>query len=144
MMPFEPVPAAVEQVAKVVVDAAYRVHKALGPGLLESVYETCLTYELKQRGLTVATQVALPVVYDGTQLDAGLRLDMLVADSLIVEVKAVETMNPVFKAQLLTYLKLGGGDSGFWSTSTSLSLRTVSNGGFCKFTTETQRSQRRI
>jgi len=108
MMPFEPVPAAVERVAKVVVDGAYRVHRALGPGLLESVYETCLAYELKQRGLAVATQVALPVVYDGTQLDAGLRLDMLVADCLIVEVKSVETMNPVFKAQLLTYLKLSG------------------------------------
>jgi GxxExxY protein len=108
MMPFEPVPTAVEQVAKAVVDGAYRVHKALGPGLLESVYETCLAYELKQRGLAVTTQVATPVVYDGTQIDAGLRLDMLVADCLIVEVKAVETMNPVFKAQLLTCLKLSG------------------------------------
>ena len=108
MNSFEPVPAAVEQVAKVVVDGAYRVHKALGPGLLESVYEVCLAHELRQRGLAVATQVVLPVVYDGAQLDAGLRLDMLVADCLIVEVKSVETMNPVFKAQLLTYLKLSG------------------------------------
>jgi GxxExxY protein len=106
MNSFEPVPADVERVAKVVVDAAYRVHKALGPGLLESVYEVCLAHELRQRKLVVATQVALPVVYDGAQLDAGLRLDMLVADCLIVEVKSVETMNPVFKAQLLTYLKL--------------------------------------
>jgi len=76
--------------------------------LLESVYEVCLAHELRQRKLVVATQVALPVVYDGAKLDAGLRLDMLVADCLIVEVKAVEAMNPVFKAQLLTYLKLSG------------------------------------
>jgi GxxExxY protein len=108
MNSFEPVPADVEHVAKVVVDAAYRVHKALGPGLLESVYEVCLAHELRQRKLVVATQVALPVVYDGAKLDAGLRLDMLVADCLIVEVKAVEAMNPVFKAQLLTYVKLSG------------------------------------
>jgi len=108
MTPFEPVPVHVELVAKVVVDAAYGVHKALGPGLLESVYEVCLAHELRQRELVVATQVALPVVYDGAKLDAGLRLDMLVADCLIVEVKSVEAMNLVFKAQLLTYLKLSG------------------------------------
>jgi len=108
MTPFEPVPDDVERVAKAVVDAAYRVHKALGPGLLESVYEVCLAHEIRQRKLLVATQVALPVVYDGARLDAGLRLDMLVADCLIVEVKSVEAMNPVFKAQLLTYLKLSG------------------------------------
>jgi GxxExxY protein len=108
MTSFQPVPADVERAAKEVVDAAYRVRKALGPGLLESVYEVCLAHELRQRKLVVATQVALPVVYDGTQLDAGLRLDMLVANCLIVEVKSVEAMNPVFKAQLLTYLKLSG------------------------------------
>jgi GxxExxY protein len=82
MIPFEPVPTAVERVAKEVVDAAYRVHKALGPGLLESVYEVSLAHELRQRKLVVATQVALPVVYDGARLDAGLRLDMLVATDL--------------------------------------------------------------
>jgi len=108
MKPFEPVRAEVERVAKAVVDAAYRVHKVLGPGLLESAYEVCLAHELRQRKLAVATQVALPAVYDGAKLDAGLRLDMLVADCPIVEVKSVETMNPVFKTQLLTYLKLSG------------------------------------
>jgi len=108
MKPFEPVRAEVERVAKAVVDAAYRVHKVLGPGLLASAYEVCLAHELRQRKLAVATQVALPAVYDGAKLDAGLRLDMLVADCLIVEVKSVETMNPVFKTQLLTYLKLSG------------------------------------
>lgn len=72
------------------------------------MYETCLAHELRQRGHMVATQVALPVVYEGVRLDAGLRLDMLVADSVIVETKSVDKMNPVFEAQLLTYLKLTG------------------------------------
>jgi GxxExxY protein len=84
---FEPVSADVEAVAKEVVDAAFNVHKALGPGLLESVYETCLRHELEKRGHKAASQVSMPIVYDGLRLDAGLRLDMLVEDSLIVEVK---------------------------------------------------------
>lgn len=94
--------------AKAVVEAAFRVHQVLGPGLLESVYETCLAHELRQRGQKIETQVSLPVVYDGVRLDAGLRLDMLVADSVIVEVKSVDKMHPVYEAQLLTYLKLTG------------------------------------
>jgi GxxExxY protein len=105
---FEPVPADVEVFAKDVVDAAFNVHKTLGPGLLESVYEACLNHELKKRGRKVATQVPVPVVYDGLRLDAGLRLDMLVEGKLIVEVKSVERVNPVYDAQLLTYLKLTG------------------------------------
>ena len=107
-MRFVPVTAEIDAIAKATVDAAFRVHQTLGPGLLESVYETCLTHELRKRGHAVATQVSLPVVYDGMTLDAGLRMDMLVADSVIVEVKAVEKTNPVFEAQLLTYLKLTG------------------------------------
>jgi len=103
---YEPVPADTDAVATATVDAAFHVHKVLGPGLLESVYETCLAHELRKRGYTVATQLSLPVVYDGMKLDAGLRMDMLVADSVVVEVKAVEKLNPVFEAQLLTYLKL--------------------------------------
>jgi GxxExxY protein len=102
------VPAAVETVAREVVDAAYNVHKTLGPGLLESVYEACLQHELKKRGLRVEAQVPVPVVYDGLHLDAGLRLDLLVEGKLIVEIKSVERMNPVYDAQLLTYLKLTG------------------------------------
>jgi GxxExxY protein len=105
---FVPVSAEVDKVARAVVDAAFHVHHVLGPGLLESVYETCLAHELKQRGQSVATQVALPVVYEGVRLDAGLRLDMLVADAVVVEVKSVDKMNPVYEAQLLTYLKLTG------------------------------------
>jgi len=105
---YVPVPADVDAVAKATVDAAFHVHQVLGPGLLESVYETCLAHELRKRGYDVATQISLPVVYDDMKLDAGLRMDMLVADSVVVEVKAVEKANPVFEAQLLTYLKLSG------------------------------------
>src|SRR5439155_23054915 len=83
-------------------------HRALGPGLLESVYELCLVHELTKRGLKVERQVSLPVVYDSIRLDAGLRLDIVVEDSVVVELKAVESMLPVHTAQLLTYLKLTG------------------------------------
>ncbi len=98
----------IERVAAQIVDAAFNVHSALGPGLLESVYETCLEYELKKRGLKVRRQLAVPLVYDGQELDADLRLDLLVADCVIVENKAVEKMVPLFDAQVLTYLKLTG------------------------------------
>ena len=108
MKTFVPVSTEIDEVARAVVDAAFRVHQVLGPGLLESVYETCLGHELRQRGHKVDTQVSLPVVYDGVRLDAGLRLDMLVADAVIVEIKSVEKTNPVYEAQLLTYLKLTG------------------------------------
>jgi GxxExxY protein len=104
----EPLPIEVNEVARKVVDAAYAVHKALGPGLLESVHELCLAHEVTKRGMMVERQLALPVVYDGIPLDGGLRLDMLVQECVIVEIKAVETILPVHKAQLLTYLKLSG------------------------------------
>ena len=102
----EPIPKELNDVSGAIVDAAFRVHSTLGPGLLESVYEVCLEHELKKRGLEVKRQLLLPVVYEGVKLDAGLRLDMLVEDCVIVELKAVEQMGPVFDAQLLTYLKL--------------------------------------
>ena len=89
-----------------IVDAAMRVHTALGPGLLESAYEACLAYELRKRGMRVETQVPLPVVYEGQRIDAGYRLDLLVDDVIIVELKAVPKMHAVFEAQLLSYLKL--------------------------------------
>jgi GxxExxY protein len=101
-------PADFDRVATCIVDSAYRVHRTLGPGLLESVYETCLARELEIRGMAVERQVDVPVVYEGLKLDAGLRLDLLVDKRVIVEVKAVEKMIPVFDAQLLTYLKLTG------------------------------------
>jgi GxxExxY protein len=105
---FARVPEGDERIAAQVVDAAIRVHTLLGPGLLESVYETCLCHELGRRGVPHASQVTLPVVYDGVRLDAGLRLDLLVGDRVIVEVKATEKMLPLYEAQLLTYLKLSG------------------------------------
>ena len=108
MNKFEPIPPEVEQAARITIDAAFKVHKTLGPGLLESVYEACLAHELRQRGIQVETQIALPVIYEGLRLEAGLRLDMLVANQLIVGLKAVEKMNSLFEAQLLTYLKLTG------------------------------------
>lgn len=105
---FAPIPPETERAARVTVDAAIKVHRVLGPGLVEAVYEVCLAHELRRRGLSVETQVPFPVVYEDIRLDAGLRLDMLVEGRLIVELKAVEKMNPIFEAQLLTYLKLTG------------------------------------
>lgn len=106
MKVFEPIPAEIESIAKMIVDSALKVHRALGPGLLESVYELCLAHELRRRGVQLQSQVKLPITYEGLTIDAGLRLDMVVARNVIVEVKAVEKMIPVFDAQLLTYLKL--------------------------------------
>lgn len=105
-MASEALPETVQQTAREVVDAAFRVHRILGPGLLESVYEACFAYELEKRALSYARQVSLPVMYDGLAIEAGLRLDLLVNDCVIVEVKAVEKTLPVHEAQLLTYLKL--------------------------------------
>ena len=108
MKTFEPIPAEVERIAAAIVDSAFKVHSTLGAGLLESVYEACLCHELRQRDVPFQSQVVLPVIYDGVRLDAGLRLDLLVASQVIVELKAVEKMVPLFDAQLLTYLKLTG------------------------------------
>ena len=101
-----PIPAEIEETAKTVINAAYRVHTELGAGLLESVYETCLAHELGKDGLLVETQLPLPVVYDNIKLDRGFRLDILVNKHLIVEIKAVDLLTGAHRAQLLTYLKL--------------------------------------
>ena len=106
--PREPIPFETDRIACQVVDAAFSVHSKLGPGLLESVYETCLAHELSKRGIKTERQKRLPVGYDELHLDAGLRLDMLVGDSVVVELKAVEKVLPVHFSQLLTYLKLSG------------------------------------
>jgi len=110
---FEPIPPDVERIGKAVLDAAFKVHTALGPGLLESVYETTLAYEIRKSGLSVETQVAMPIVYDNTKLESGLRLDMFVEKCVIVELKSVEKMNPVYEAQLMTYLRLSNVRLGF-------------------------------
>ncbi len=103
----------IEQVAKLIVDAAIKVHKSLGPGLLESAYQYCHVYELRKRGLNVQTELVLPIVYDGQQIDAGYRIDELVEGCIIVENKSVEQILPVHEAQLITYLKLQNCKLGF-------------------------------
>ncbi|MBV8169668.1 MAG: GxxExxY protein, partial [Alphaproteobacteria bacterium] len=103
----------VEAVGTAVVDGAFKVHKALGPGLLESAYEACLAHELASRGLSLRRQLALPIVYEGLHLDAGFRIDLLVAEQVIVEIKAIEREQPVHVAQLLTYLRFSGKRLGF-------------------------------
>jgi len=89
-----------------IIGAAIRVHKELGPGLLESAYETCLVYELRDQGFFVEVQKPIPVVYRNQHLDCGYRLDLLVNETVVVEVKSVDTLNPIHEAQILTYLKL--------------------------------------
>jgi GxxExxY protein len=93
-------------IAREVVDAAYKIHSHLGPGLLESVYESVMAYELQKRGLSVIRQKRLPVVYDNLEIDEGFRIDLLVEDKGIVELKSVEVLLPVHRKQLLTYLRL--------------------------------------
>ena len=95
-----------EPVSKAVIEAAMKVHSELGAGLFEQVYQVCLLHELHKAGLKAFSEVGLPVIYDGIELDVGYRIDLLVEDSLIVELKSVEHLAPVHKAQLLTYLKL--------------------------------------
>jgi GxxExxY protein len=99
-------PTSVEGIASIVIDAGLKVHRALGPGLLDSVYERCLIHELRKRGLSVESQVALPIVYDGDTLDGGLRLDIVVEGVIILEIKAVEALTRLSEAQILTYLRL--------------------------------------
>jgi GxxExxY protein len=103
----------IEQIAGVVVDAMLKVHRALGPGLLESVYQACLAHELRRRGIAVACEVPVPVTYEEIELEVGYRMDMLVADCIIIENKSVQEMPAIYQAQLLTYLKLSGHRLGF-------------------------------
>jgi len=103
-----PIPQETDETAREIVDASLAVHKELGPGLLESVYETCLAHELTERGRRIQRQVALPVLYKGIHLDASLRLDLIVDEAVIVELKAIQSLEPVHTAQLLTYLKISG------------------------------------
>ncbi|MBD3581929.1 GxxExxY protein [Flavobacterium selenitireducens] len=102
-----------ENIAKSIVHAAYMVHSKLGPGLLEKIYEVCLAHELDKAGLKVQRQVKIPLIYDGILFKEGLRLDLLVEESVVVEVKSVELINPVWSAQVLSQLKLTGKNIGF-------------------------------
>ena len=101
------------EIGEILLGCAIKVHTALGPGLLESTYEACLIHELAKAGLKADRQVALPVVYDGVQLDAGYRIDILVANLVVVELKVAERILPLHSAQLLSYLKLGGKRLGY-------------------------------
>lgn len=102
-----------EEIAKVLVNCAFKVHLELGPGLLERVYEVCLVHELQKAGLKVQRQVDTPIQYDGIVFDEGLRIDLLVEDCIIVELKAVDTVNAVWEAQILSHLKLMKKNLGF-------------------------------
>ena len=102
-----------EEIAKIIVNSAFKVHKELGPGLLERVYEVCLAYEINKAGLDVKSQIDVPIIYDGVTLKEKLRLDLIVENSVIIEVKAVEIINPVWQAQIISHLKLTDNQLGF-------------------------------
>ncbi|SIT04746.1 GxxExxY protein [Belliella pelovolcani] len=102
-----------ERIGKCIVNASYIIHKSIGPGLLEKIYEVCLTHELRKAGLDVKRQVTIPIQYDGIQFDEGLRLDLLVEDKVIIEIKSVEQVNPVWEAQIISHLKLTGLSLGY-------------------------------
>ena len=102
-----------EEIGHAIIGAAIRVHSAVGPGLLEGAYETCLLYELEKQDLSVRKQVLIPIRYQDLKIDNGYRLDLLVGDRVVVELKAIETILPVHRAQLLSYLRLGGFKLGY-------------------------------
>ena len=113
-MPYgETMPADVERVAAAIVDAAIKVHRLLGPGLLEPVYAACLAQELRGRGFGVEREVPVPIVYEGVLLDEGYRIDLLVDDLVVIELKAVQDMHPVYAAQCRTYVRLANKRLGF-------------------------------
>ncbi|WP_038052626.1 GxxExxY protein [Thioalkalivibrio sp. ALJ1] len=101
-----------DPISREVIGAAIEVHRELGPGLMESVYERCLAHELRQRGIECETQVPMPVAYKGETIEAGYRIDLLVRQCLMVELKSVDAINGLHKAQLLTYMKLARVDTG--------------------------------
>ncbi|MEW5830807.1 MAG: GxxExxY protein [Chloroflexota bacterium] len=103
-----PVDHEVEMIGKIVLDAAYKVHSTLGPGLLESAYQTAVKHVIEKGGTLVEAEVKLPIMFDGLKIESAYRLDMLVAKCVIVEFKAVETMHPIFETQMITYLRLSG------------------------------------
>ncbi len=101
------------EIGKIVVECALKVHRALGPGLLESAYVACMQHELIKSSLIVKSQVALPIVYDGVKIESGYRLDLLIEEKVVIEAKSVEALNDIHLAQMITYLKLSGLKLGF-------------------------------
>ena len=112
-----------QEITEQIIGLAIEVHKKLGPGLLESVYETCLAFELKRAGIPFGRQVAIPVIYDGVRLNTGFRADLIVADDIIVEIKAIERLVPAHEAQLLTYLRMSGCQVGLLFNFNALRLK---------------------
>ena len=110
---YQPIPDDLERIGKLVVDAAYTVHRNLGPGLLEKVYEVCFCHELKKRGLNFERQVFLPIIYDNIEFDEGLRLDVIVESRVICELKAAESIKPIWEAQIISHLKLTNNRLGY-------------------------------
>ncbi len=113
MAEHEPLDPNLNRIGRLIYDAAFEVHRALGPGLLESTYKACFAAELASRGLSARCEVAVPVVYKDTHLETGYRIDMLVEEQVILELKAVDAVHPVFEAQLLTYMKLSNRRLGY-------------------------------
>lgn len=111
------------ELSRIILDAAFRVHSAIGPGMLENAYEACLAYELRAAGLKVQTQVPLPLLYRDVKLEVGYRLDILVEDLVVIEIKAVDALAPIHHAQLLAYLKLSGKKLGLLINFNEVSLR---------------------
>lgn len=103
----------IENLASEIVDSCFQVHSELGPGLLESTYQHCLAHELRERGIKIEVEKSMPVVYKDTQLNCGYRIDILVDNRIILELKSVEKIHPIHKAQLITYLKLAEINLGF-------------------------------
>jgi GxxExxY protein len=110
---YQPIPAETERIGKLVLDAAYKVHTILGPGLLESVYQVAVKHVLTTSGTLTETEVKLPIMFEGVELPSALKIDMLVEKCVIAELKSVEKMHPVFEAQLITYLRLSKVHLGF-------------------------------
>jgi GxxExxY protein len=117
------IPAEIEAIGRQIIDAAIKVHRVLGPGLLESAYEQCLAHDLGLRGLMVRRQVVLPIQFEDLRLDAGYRLDLLVGEAVVVEVKSVEALSRLHEAQLLTYLRLSNYRLGYLLNFNAVQLR---------------------
>ncbi|MDR6196772.1 GxxExxY protein [Siphonobacter sp. SORGH_AS_0500] len=110
---YQPISGEAERIGKAILDAAFKIHTSLGPGMLERVYEACLEHELTKNGFSVRRQQGVPIIYDGIIFEEGFRLDLLINDLVIIETKAVEQYHPVWEAQLISYLKLTGKRLGY-------------------------------
>jgi GxxExxY protein len=119
----EPLPAATERVGRAVLNAAFAVHRALGPGLLESVYEACLAEELQQAGLAVERQAGIPITYGEVRMDVGYRVDLLVERAVVVEIKSIDALASIHTAQVLTYLRFSGARLGYLINFNTVMLR---------------------